>query len=263
MMYKDTGIVLMVLLALSSCNKTNESIEVLARVENAFLTKKEVINRFPEYRKTDVESQVAQWINAELLYAAGVRAGVNKDLAVVNRVEDYQKKLIGQTYLEMVLRSRVGVSTDEIKHFYIEQKESFKRLHGEALINNFNVDNKKDAKKIRALLEKDAGNKKRNKLFEKYSVNAISVEENQLLPAINNAVFGGTKRTYIGPIKSGDIYSVIEIIKRFPKGTYRSMDDVYDHIYLVIQKRKAVIQSEAIIDSLKQEYLFELNVEDL
>ena len=263
MMYKDTGIVLMILLALSSCNKTNERIEVLARVEDAILTKKDVINRFPEYRKTDVESQVAQWINAELLYAAGVRAGVNKDLAVVNRVEDYQKKLIGQTYLEMVLRSRVGVSTDEIKDFYIEQKESFKRIHGEALINNFNVDNKKDAKKIRALLEKDAGNKKRNKLFEKYSVNAISVEENRLLPAINNAVFGGTKRTYIGPIKSGDIYSVIEVIKRFPKGTYRSMDDVYDHIYLVIQKRKAVIQSAAIIDSLKQEYLFELNVEGL
>ena len=195
-----------------------------------------------------------------LLYAAGVRAGVNKDLAIVNRVEDYQKKLIGQTYLEMVLRSRVGVSTDEIKDFYIEQKESFKRIHGEALINNFNVDNKNDANKIRVLLEKDDGNKKRNKLFEKYSVNAISVEENQLLPAINNAVFGGTKRTYIGPIKSGDSYSVVEVIKRFPKGTYRSMDDVYDHIYLVIQKRKAVIQSAAIIDSLKQEYLFELNV---
>ena len=263
MMYKDIGIVLMVLLALSSCNKANERIEVLARVENAVLTKKEVINRFPKYRKTDVESQVAQWVNAELLYAAGVRAGVNKDLAIVNRVEDYQKKLIGQTYLEMVLRSRVGVSTDEIKDFYIEQKESFKRIHGEALINNFNVDNKKDAKKIRALLEKDAGNKKRNKLFEKYSVNAISVEENQLLPAINNAVFGGTKRTYIGPIKSGDSYFVVEVIKRFPKGTYRSMDDVYDHIYLVIQKRKAVIQSAAIIDSLKQEYLFELNVEGL
>ena len=55
MMYKDAGIVLIVLLTLASCNKTNENVEVLARVENAYLTKKEVINRFPEYRKTDVE----------------------------------------------------------------------------------------------------------------------------------------------------------------------------------------------------------------
>ena len=259
-MHKEAGIILIVLLTLASCKKTNKNVEVLARVENTVLTKKEVINRFPEYQMADVESQVTQWVSAELLYTAGVRAGVNKDVTIANRVEDYQKKLIGQTYLEMTLRSRVGVSTDEIKDFYTEQKETFKRRHGEALINNFNVDNKKDANKIRDLLEKDAGNKKRNKLFEEYGVNAISVEENQLRPAINNAVFGGTKRTYIGPIKSGGGYAVVEVIKRFPKGTYRSLDDVYDHIYLVIQKRKAVIQSAAIIDSLKQEYLFELNV---
>ena len=263
MMYKEASIVLIVLLTLASCNKTNENVEVLARVENAVLTKKEVINRFPEYQMADVENQVAQWVNAELLYTAGVRAGVNKDVAIMNRVEDYQKKLIGQTYLEMVLRSRIGVSTDEIKDFYTKQIETFKRRHGEALINNFNVDNKNDANKIRVLLEKGAGNKKRNELFKKYGVNAISVEEDRLRPEINKAVFGGTKRKYIGPIKSGNSYAVVEVIKRFPKGTYRSLDDVYDHVYLVIQKRKAVIQSAAIIDSLKQEYLFELNVRGL
>ena len=263
MMYKEASIVLIVLLTLASCNKTNENVEVLARVENAVLTKKEVINRFPEYQMADVENQVAQWVNAELLYTAGVRAGVNKDVAIMNRVEDYQKKLIGQTYLEMVLRSRIGVSTDEIKDFYTKQIETFKRRHGEALINNFNVDNKNDANKIRVLLEKGAGNKKRNELFKKYGVNAISVEEDRIRPEINKAVFGGTKRKYIGPIKSGNSYAVVEVIKRFPKGTYRSLDDVYDHVYLVIQKRKAVIQSAAIIDSLKQEYLFELNVRGL
>jgi len=260
MMYKAAGIVLIALLTLANCNKTNENVEVLARVENAVLTKNAVINRFPEYRMADVENQVTQWVNAELLYVAGLRAGVNKDVAIVNRVEDYQKKLIGQTYLEMVLQSRIGVSTDEIKDFYTEQKEMFKRRHGEALINNFNVDNKNDANKIRVILEKGAGNKKRNELFEKYGVNAISVEEDQLRPAINKAVFGGTKSNFIGPIKSGDSYAVVEVIKRFPKGTYRGLDDVYDNIYIVIQKRKAAIQSVAIIDSLKQEYLFELNV---
>ena len=252
MMYKGSGTGLIALLTLANCNKTNEGVDVLAKVGDAVLTKSAVINRFPEYRTADVENQVTQWVNAELLYVAGVRAGINKDVTIVNQVEDYQKKLIGQTYLEMVLRSRVGVSADEIKGFYDEQKETFKRRHGEALINNFNVDNKKEANKIRVFLEKGAGNKKRNELFEKYGVTAISVEENQLRPAINKAVFGGTKSN-----------AVVEIMKRFPKGTYRSLDDVYDHIYLVIQKRKAVIQSVSIIDSLKQEYLFELNIGEL
>ena len=172
-MYKVVGITLVALLALANCNKTNENVEVLARVGSSVLTKDAVMKRFPEYRKADVENQVGQWINAELLYTAGVRAGFNKDLAVLSRVEDYQKKLIGQTYLEMALGSRTGVSTKEIKDFYNAQKEMFKRRSGEALINYFNVDNKKEANKIRALLEKEASNKKHNELFEKHGVSAI------------------------------------------------------------------------------------------
>ena len=98
-------------------------------------------------------------------------------------------------------------------------------------------------------------------MFEKYGVNTISVEEGSLRPQINKAVFGGTGINYIGPIKSGDGYIVVEVIKRLPKGSYLSLDEVYDHIYLVIQKRKAAIQSAAIIDSLKQEYLYDLKKE--
>ena len=139
----------------------------------------------------------------------------------------------------------------------------FKRIHGEALVNSFNVDNKRDANNIRTLLEKGSGNKKRDEMFEKYDVSVISVKEDQLLPRLNKAIFGSTISKYVGPIKLGDKYAVIEIIKRFSKGSYRSLDDVYDHIYLVIQKRKAAIQSAVIIDSLKQEYLFELNIGEM
>ena len=260
-MFKPVGIV--IIIALFGCNKTNESVEVLARVGGSVLTKDMVLNRLPEYRSAEVESQVIQWINAELLYIAGVHAGFNKDLTIVSRVDDYRKKLIGQTYLDMALQSRVHVSTEEIKDFYTAQKEMFKRRHGEALINNFSVDDKKSANKIRAILEKGVGNKKRNELFIKHGVSAISVEEDQLQPAINKAVFGRSKSNYIGPIKIGSRFIVVEVIKRFPKGTYRSLDDVFDNIYLVIQKRKAAIQSASIIDSLKQEYLFELNIEGL
>ena len=130
MMYKGSSTVLIALLTLANCNKKNENVEVLARVGSSVLTKDAVMNRFPEYRMADVESQVGQWVNAELLYVAGVHAGFNKDLAVVSQVEDYQKKLIGQTYLEMALGSRVGVSTKEITGFYNEQKEMFKRRAG-------------------------------------------------------------------------------------------------------------------------------------
>ena len=258
-MFKTSDIAIITLFALAGCNKTNDNVEVLARVGNSVLTKDAVMNEYSEYRAVEIESRVTQWINAELLYYAGMGAGFHKDLTIVNKVDEYRKKLIGQTYLEMTLQSLVRVSAEEIKEFYTEKKETFKRLRGEALINNFVVDSKKDANNIRTLLERGAGYKKRDELFEKHGVNAISVEEDQLLPVINKAVFSKSKRNYVGPINTGNGFAVIEVIKRYPKGTYRNLDDVYDNIYLMIQKRKAAIRSAAIIDSLKQEYLFELN----
>ena len=263
-MFKPSGIVLIVcFLALASCNNKHDSDKVLARVGSSVLTKEAVLIRVPEYRATDVENQVTQWVNTELLYLAGLGAGFNKDFTIINKVDDYRKKLIGQTYLDLTLQSRVHVSIEEIKSFYIEQKETFKRRRGEALIYSFIVETKKDANKIRATLERGSGNKKRNELFVKHGVSAVSVKEGELLPPINKLVFGGSKTNYVGPIKTGKGFVLVKVIKKFPKGTYRSLDAVYDNIYLVIQKRKAAIQSASIVDSLKQEYLFELNIGEL
>ena len=261
MVFKLSGIVIIVcFLALAGCSNKHDSDKVLARVGNSVLTKEDVLIWAPEYRATEVESRVKQWVSAELLYLAGLGAGFNKDFTIINKVDDYRKKLIGQTYLDLTLQSRVRVSIEEIKSFYIEQKETFKRRRGEALIYSFIVKTKKDANKIRATLEKGSGNKKRNELFVKHGVSAVSVNEGELFSPINKLVFGGSKTNYVGPIKTGNGFVVVEVIKRFPKGTYRSLDDVYDSIYLVIEKRKSAIQSASIVDSLKREYLFELNI---
>ena len=263
-MIKPSCIAIIVcLLALSGCNNRYDSGEVLARVGTSVLTKEDMLVQVPEYREAEVQNRVTQWVNTELLYLAGLDAGFNKDFTIANKVDDYRKKLIGRTYLDLVLQSRVHVSIEEIKSFYLEQKETFKRRQGEALIYNFIVENKKDANKIRAILESGVGNKKRNELFEKHGVSAVSVKEGELLPTINKSVFGGSKTNYVGPVKTGNKFIVVEIIKRFPRGTYRSLDDVYDNVYLVIKKRKAAIQSASVVDSLRQEYLFELNIGEL
>ena len=52
------------------------------------------------------------------------------------------------------------------------------------------------------------------------------------------------------------------MVKRYDKGTYLGLDSVYDKIYLLIYKRKAAIQTQAIIDSLKQEHLIGLNIKN-
>ena len=260
-MFSQASIALIVsLFVLCGCNNKDENKEVLARVGGSVLTKEDMLVSNPEYSASDIENRVTQWVNVELLYLAGLNAGLNKDVTIINKIDEYSKKVIGQTYLDFMLQSRVQVSIEEIKSFYIDQQETFRRKQGEALIYSFTSETETDANKIRAILEKGEGNKKRNELFEKHNVSVASVKEGELLPIINKSVFGGSKTKYVGPVKTGGGFAVIEIIKRFPKGTYRALDDVYDNIYLIIQKRKAAIQSVSIVDSLKQEYLLELNI---
>ena len=75
---------------------------------------------------------------------------------------------------------------------------------------------------------------------------------------VNNKIFGPKKLKYIGPISLGNKYSVIEVVKRYEKGTYFGLDRVYDKIYSLIYKRKAAIRIQTIIDSLKQEIALEI-----
>ena len=71
------------------------------------------------------------------------------------------------------------------------------------------------------------------------------------------------KDKYIGPVDLGDVFAVIEVVKRYEKGTYLGLDSVYDTIYLLIYKRKTAIKTQNIIDSLKQEFILETNTNTL
>ena len=50
-MYNSTGVLLLTLLTLVSCNKTNDSAVVLARVGNSVLTRDDVMNRAHEHQQ--------------------------------------------------------------------------------------------------------------------------------------------------------------------------------------------------------------------
>ena len=76
-------------------------------------------------------------------------------------------------------------------------------------------------------------------------------------------VFNPKKVKYIGPVDLGDVLAVVEVVKRYEKGTYLGLDSVYDTIYLLIYKRKTAIKTQNIIDSLKQEFILETNTNRL
>ena len=250
------------LLVFTVCTKDEETLNVVARVGGAVLTKEGLVFASVITEKERL-SYIDNWVNTELLYQAGSSVGLDRDLLLETKISLYRKKLVGQAYLEIKIQGMVSVTKDEIRNYYIDNKAEFKRLKSEATINSFILTDKKEANRVRANLEKPSNNKKRNEMFQRYGVVAETFADGLLNPKINKKVFGANKNKYIGPIDLGGKLSVVEVIKRYEKGTYLGLDSVYDKIYLLIYKRKAAIKTQIIVDSLKQENALEINTNNI
>ena len=250
------------LLVFAFCTKKEENLNPVARVGDAVLTDEE-LGLASVFTEKERLSYIDNWINTELLYQAGSGVGLDRDVLLETKINLYRKKLVGQAYLETKIQGMVFVSKDEIRNYYLDNKAAFKRLKSEATLNSFVLTDKKEATRVRANLEKPSNNKKRNEMFQKYGVVAETFAEGMLNPKINKKVFGPNKNKYIGPIRLGEKFSVLEVIKRYEKGTYLGLNNVYDKIYLLIYKRKAAIKTQTIIDSLKQEIALEINTNNI
>ena len=144
----------------SSCQQQGEVSVVVARVGGATLTEKELMTSSmlsSEGRSSFIEN----WVKTELLYQAGNNVGLDKDLMLDKKIIQYRKKLVGQAFLDTRILSAVYVSKEEVRNYYLKNKEAFKRLKSEATINTFLISDKKEASRIRANLEKSSNNKNR------------------------------------------------------------------------------------------------------
>ncbi len=250
------------LLLFTFCTKDKETLSAVARVGDTVLTDEDLVlaSVFTDKERL---SYIDNWINTELLYQAGSDVGLNRDILLETKINLYRKKLVGQAYLETKIQGMVSVSKDEVRDYYVDNKTEFKRLKSEAILNSFILTDKKEANRVRANLEKLPNNKKRNEMFQKYGVVAETFADGMLNSKINKKVFGPKKNKYIGPIDLGKKLSVIEVVKRYERGTFLGLDSVYDKIYLLIYKRKAAIKTQTIIDSLKQEIALEINTNNI
>ena len=143
---------ILLLLTHASCITYEDGSNVVVRVGGTVLTEEDLASSAvftPEARA----SYINNWINTELLFQAGGSVGLDRDLVIEKQISLYRKKVIGQTFLDTKIQSAVSVTKDEIRSYYKKNKESFKRLKAEAVINGFVIESKKEASRIRANLK--------------------------------------------------------------------------------------------------------------
>ena len=125
------GVVLAGALGLWACQKSPEG-TVVARVDEAYLTREDVEARIPDPFIGTVSAQekgrlVENWVEEELLYQEALKQQLDKDPAVAKRISEAVRSLLAAELLERSFQRDADVLEGEIYDYYEAHREDFIR----------------------------------------------------------------------------------------------------------------------------------------
>lgn len=240
-----------------SCEKKEVSSSlVLARVKEKELSIEQLEKELkPKQRSSNqIKSYINDWVNETLLFEEAKKADLHKDVFLIEMKNKYFKRLVSETFLETKTFLPDLISKDEITKYYEENKLSFSRLNEEALVYHFSVFSDNEARIIQKKLKKKKSGSVLDSLFIQYGVSLKKIKKGRVPEILDKHVFKDNAVGVLRPLFFLDKYHIIEVVKRYKKGSLVGLDDAYDEIYQRIIKQKQLAKKTKVLDSLKSAY---------
>ena len=144
---------------LVGCTKEQEKKEYVARVNDKYLTQKELNNMLlitgnRNFYKNEI---IRNWINKELLYQRAVEEGITNDSDYTRLVEDSKKELAVTLLLNKIYsEEKEKIDNKQVEEFYNQNKNDFTSFYNAYVINLVSFNNEDEAIRFRStLLETD------------------------------------------------------------------------------------------------------------
>jgi len=207
-----------------------------------------------------VYGYLSNWIEKELLYQGGRAAGVHRDGSVLQKTSDYNKTLVGMGFLGLSVKGFL-IKKDDIKKYYSENKDEFKRKKEEIKATYFTTREKSIAQKIKREL-RSKSSQKISGVIAKYRGVLKRFRFGELPPEVNSKVFSKNnfkKGNLLGPYLVDTLYYVLKIENVFPEGTYLGIDIVYDEIFQRLKNKAFALRLRNVVDSLKMEHIVKID----
>ncbi|MEE9167823.1 MAG: peptidyl-prolyl cis-trans isomerase [Candidatus Neomarinimicrobiota bacterium] len=251
-------------LAITACEKNPEELDYVARIGETLFTEADLQKALPPKssslgRASLVEDAIHQWAERELLFREAVHKGLDQDMDLERRIDNYRKSLYGSTFLDIYLSDRVLVSTDEVREHYTKNRDAFRRAVPEAQVSHFLLPTEDEAADVKKRLLSYDGEVRQN-LLASHRVDIKTVRKGQLVPELDRQLFGSRQpRGVLGPVRTAYGFHVLEVLDLYPEGTYRGLDEVYDEISQRLFRLKSRLLHLHLMDSLKAAYSLDIN----
>jgi len=242
-----------VFLFVFSCSSESvSSSSVVARVNNATLTKED-LSRLVGGGFADSKALLHatnKWVERKLLHGAAVNMGLKRDKKLTKQRDAFYEDLLVSSYVRVKTENRAPVLKKEISTYYNNNKNSFFRPENEVVVTHFLSSTKKEADNIKRVLKKNKGGKKTEEIIKKYGPKTRFLSSSLKKDNLVGFVFDGRVGDVLGPKKHKGYYHVFQIMKKHKKGSVRGLEVVYDEIYQRISKQKELGFLAGVLDSL-------------
>jgi len=128
---KKTILLMAMAVFLFSCAEKESGGKYLAKVNNVFITEKDVtkeVDALPlEVREmflaeANIEEFVEELVKKELLYQEAMKKGIGNSEEFRKKIEDFRKVMMIQLLLEDVIEKKADVTDKEVRDFYAKNK---------------------------------------------------------------------------------------------------------------------------------------------
>lgn len=246
--------------------------DVLAKINNKVITmdefKKEQ-DKLPPYVMASLQDMEGKkkfldnLVTRELILQKAEKAGLDKDEAVVSKLEEIRHTLIIEALLKKEIEGKAAFTEKEAEEYYNSHKDEFKE--GEKVkISHIMLKTEKEAADILSRLEKKENFEG---LAKKYSSGPTAskggdlgyLERGTVVPEFEDAAFKLKKTGDISPVVSaGSGFHILKLLDK-KEGVMQPFDKVKEKIVGMHKKKKQKEQFDAFVASLKKEAKIEVN----
>ena len=258
---KKFGIILLSAVALTGCGKEEPKKDFIARVDESYLTKKELSADLDtaQLQESHKNEYIRNWVETELLYQEAIREDIPDEDVYKLTMEKSRKELAKALLLQKFFSEHeIEYKQQDLLDYFNAHKEEFKLFFDSFLFNSITFNNEDKAILFRStLMESDWNrtstvfsgdssiiNEKTNILLYDYQVQPEILFDviKELLPNEVSIVLN------LEPNQ----YRVVQVLKKYSKGEIPDYDIIKK---IVLDRFINIKRNELLQDFLRQLYL--------
>jgi len=261
---------LLIVLSMLQCgNNEPDPIEVVARVDDAYLTRETVNSMIPEKiddedRKFLVKNLVEKWVDQQVLSQTAQSEGIELTPHDEWQIESVESEIYASKLISKKIPNDFTITDKEIEGYYNANQKLFERQNDEVHIAHLYLE-KLDKAIVTEIKQSNSLNNVIKKNFLDRQINRIVeangdlgyVEVDKLRPEFKRAIRGTKTGIIYGPIRTGEGYHYLQVLDRKPAKSVQRLELVRQEIIdlLKIEKRQTMIKK--FKESLKNDFSIE------